>query len=37
MQIYAIENDLPKHPQWMLISIFELENGSILTEIYKLL
>ena len=37
MQIYAMENDLPRHPQRMLIPIFELENGSILTEIYNLL
>ena len=34
MQNYAIENDLLKHPQRMLISSFKLENGSILTLLF---
>ena len=34
MQNYAIENDLLKHPQRMLISSFKLENCSILTLLF---
>ena len=32
---YAIENDLLKHPQRMLISSFKLENGSIITPFFN--
>ena len=35
MQNYAIGNDLLKHPQRMLISSFKLENGSIITPLFK--
>ena len=35
MQNYAIENDLLKHPQRMLISNFKLENGSIITTLFN--
>ena len=35
MQNYAIENDLLKHPQRMLISSFNLENGSIITLLFN--
>ena len=35
MQNYAIENDLLKHSQRMLISSFKLENGSIITPIFN--
>ena len=35
MQNYAIENDLLKHPQRMLISSFKLENGSIITPLFN--
>ena len=35
MQNYAIENDLLKHHQRMLISSFKLENGSIITLLFK--
>ena len=34
MQTYAIENNILKHPQRMLISSFKLENGSILTLLF---
>ena len=35
MQNYAIENDLLKHPQRMLMSSFKLENGSIITPLFN--
>ena len=35
MQSYAIENDLLKHPQRMLISSFKLENSSINTPLFN--
>ena len=35
MQKNAIENDLLKHPQRMLISSFKLENGSIITPLFS--
>ena len=35
MQNIAIENDLLKHPQRMLISSFNLENGSIITPLFN--
>ena len=35
MQNYAIENDLLKHPQRMLISSFKLKNGSIVTPLFN--
>ena len=35
MQNYAIENDLLKHPQRMLIFSFKLENGSIITPLFN--
>ena len=35
MQNYAIENDLLKHPQRMLIFSFKLENGSIITHLFN--
>ena len=35
MQNYAIENDLLKHPQRMLISSFKLENGAIITPLFN--
>ena len=34
MQNYAIENDLLKHPQRLLISSFKLKNGSIITPLF---
>ena len=35
MQNYAIENDLLKHPQRMLISSFKLEKCSIITLLFN--
>ena len=35
MQNYAIENDLLKHPQRMLISSFKLERGSIIPPLFN--
>ena len=35
MKNYAIENDFFKHPQRMLISSFNLENGSIITPLFN--
>ena len=35
MQNYAIESDLLKHPQRILISSFKLENGSIITPLFN--
>ena len=32
---YAIENDMLKHPQRMLISSFKLENGTVITPLYN--
>ena len=34
MKNYAIENELLKHPQGMLISSFKLENGTPLFNFY---
>ena len=34
MHNYAIENDLLKHPQRLLISSFKLKNGSIITPLF---
>ena len=35
MQQYAIENDLLKHPQLLLLSSFKLENGFIITSLFN--
>ena len=35
MQKYAIEKDLLKHPQRLLISGSKLENGSIITTLFN--
>ena len=35
MRNYAIENDLLKHPQRMLMSSFKLENGSTITLLFN--
>ena len=32
---YAIENELLKHPQRMLISSFKLENGTVITPLFN--
>ena len=32
---YAIENDMLKHPQRMLISSFKLENGTVRTPLFN--
>ena len=34
-QNYALEKDLLKHPQRLLISSFKLENGSIITPLFN--
>ena len=36
MKNYAIENEMIKHPQRMLISSFKLENGTVITFIWNL-
>ena len=36
MKNYAIENEMLKHPQRMLISSFKLENGTAITPLFKL-
>ena len=33
MKNYAIEAEIPKHPQGMLISSFNLENGTVITPL----
>ena len=35
MKNYAIENDMLKHPQRMLISSFKLENGTVITPLFN--
>ena len=35
MENYAIENEMLKHPQRMLISSFKLENGTVITPLFK--
>ena len=35
MKNYANENEMLKHPQRMLISIFMLENGTVLTLLFN--
>ena len=35
MKNYAIENEILKHPQRMLISSFKLENGTVITPLFK--
>ena len=35
MKNYAIENEMLKHPQRMLISSFKLENGTVITPLFK--
>ena len=32
---YAIENEILKHPQGMLISSFKLENGTVITPLFN--
>ena len=34
MKNYAIENEMLKHPQRMLISSFKLENGTVITPLF---
>ena len=34
MKNYAIENEILKHPQRMLISSFKLENGNVITPLF---
>ena len=35
MKKYAIENEMLKHPQRMLISSFKLENGTVITHLFN--
>ena len=35
MKNYAIENEMLRHPQRMLISIFKLENGTVITPLFN--
>ena len=35
MKIYAIENEMLKQPQKMLISSFKLENGTVITPLFN--
>ena len=35
MKNYAIENEMLKHPQRMLIFSFKLENGTVLTPLFS--
>ena len=35
MKNYAIENEMLKHPQGMLISSFKLENGTVITPLFN--
>ena len=35
MKNYAIENEMIKHPQRMLIASFKLENGTVITPLFK--
>ena len=35
MKYHAIENETIKHPQRMLISSFKLENGTVITPLFK--
>ena len=35
MKYHAIENETIKHPQIMLISSFKLENGTVITPLFK--
>ena len=35
MKNYAIENEMLKHPQKMLISIFKLEKGTVITPLFN--
>ena len=35
MKTYAIENEVLKHPQRMLISSFKLENGTVITPLFN--
>ena len=35
MKKYAIENEMLKHPQRMLISSFKLENGTVITPLFN--
>ena len=35
MKNYAIENEMLKHPQRMLISSFKLENGTVITPLFN--
>ena len=32
---YAIDNEMLKHPQRMLFSSFKLENGTVITPLFK--
>ena len=34
MKVYAIENEILKHPQRRLISSFKLENGTVITPLF---
>ena len=36
MRDYAVENNLLKQPQRMLVSSFNLENGTIITRLLNL-
>ena len=35
MKNYAIENEMLKHPERMLISSFKLENGIVITPLFN--
>ena len=35
MKNYAIENEMLKHPQRMLIASFKLENGTVITPLFE--
>ena len=35
MKNYALENQILKHPQIMLISSFKLENGTVITPLFN--
>ena len=35
MKNFAIENEILKHPQRMLISSFKLENGTVITPLFN--
>ena len=35
MKNYAIENEMLKHPQRMVISSFKVENGTVITLLFK--